>query len=47
MTNVFDEVYYGNLGTRTSATPGQPGYSRPFANIGAPRTYLATLRVAF
>ncbi|MBW8302916.1 MAG: TonB-dependent receptor [Brevundimonas sp.] len=47
VTNVFDEEYYGNLGTRTSATPGQPGYSRSFANIGAPRTWMATLRVAY
>jgi iron complex outermembrane receptor protein len=47
VTNVFDEQYYGNLGTRTSATPGQPGYGRPFANIGAPRTWMATLRMAY
>lgn len=45
--NVTDEDYYGSLGTTTSATPGQPGYSRPFAQIGAPRTAMATLRVAF
>lgn len=47
VTNVFDEEYYGGLGTRTSATPGQPGYSRPFAQIGAPRTWMATLRMAY
>ena len=45
--NVFDEQYYANLGTRASATPGTPGYSQPFASVGAPRTISATLRVAF
>ncbi|RZJ30897.1 MAG: TonB-dependent receptor [Brevundimonas sp.] len=45
--NVFDENYYANLGTRASATPGQLGYSQPFASVGAPRTISATLRVAF
>ena len=45
--NVFDERYYANLGTRASATPGTPGYSQPFASVGAPRTISATLRVAF
>lgn len=47
MTNVFDENYYAGLGTRASATPGQLGYSRPFATTGAPRTWMATLRVGF
>lgn len=47
VTNVFDEQYYGGLGTRASGTPGQLGYSRSFANIGAPRTWMTTLRVAF
>ena len=47
LTNVFDEQYYGGLGTRASATPGQLGYSRPFAQVGAPRTFVATLRMAF
>ncbi|WP_395945738.1 TonB-dependent receptor [Brevundimonas sp.] len=46
--NVFDEDYYVNLGTRTTTTPGQPGYSSPaFAGVGAPRTVMATLRYAF
>ncbi|NBW07314.1 MAG: TonB-dependent receptor [Caulobacteraceae bacterium] len=45
--NVTDEDYYGSLGTVTSATPGQPGYGRPFAQVGAPRTMMASLRVAF
>jgi iron complex outermembrane receptor protein len=45
--NVFDEQYYANLGTRASATPGQLGYSQPFASVGSPRTISATLRVAF
>lgn len=45
--NVFDEKYYANLGTRASATPGQLGYSQPFASVGSPRTISATLRVAF
>lgn len=47
VTNLFDEQYYSNLGTRSSATPGQLGYSRPFAGVGAPRTAMATLRYAF
>ncbi|RZJ43224.1 MAG: TonB-dependent receptor, partial [Brevundimonas sp.] len=45
--NVFDENYYGSLGTTTSSTIGQPGFSRPFANIGAPRTVMASLRYSF
>ena len=45
--NIFDEQYYANLGTRASATPGAPGFSQPFASVGAPRTISATLRVAF
>ena len=45
--NITDEDYYGSLGTTTSATPGAPGFSRPFAQVGAPRTAMATLRVAF
>ena len=47
VTNVFDEKYYGGLGTRASATPGQLGYGRPFGQIGAPRTVVGTLRMAF
>lgn len=50
LTNAFDEEYYGGLGTRTTITPTQPGYSAtgaPFAQVGAPRTFVATLRVAF
>ena len=45
--NIFDEQYYANLGTRASGTPGSPGFSQPFASVGAPRTISATLRVAF
>lgn len=45
--NIFDEQYYANLGTRASSTPGTPGFSQPFASVGAPRTISATLRVAF
>jgi iron complex outermembrane receptor protein len=45
--NLFDEQYYSTLGTRASATPGQLGYSRPFAGVGAPRTVMASLRYAF
>lgn len=45
--NLTDEDYYGSLGTQTSATPGAPGYSRPFAQVGAPRTISVTLRTAF
>jgi iron complex outermembrane recepter protein len=47
ITNLFDEQYYSTLGTRSSATPGQLGYGRPFAGVGAPRTAMATLRYAF
>jgi iron complex outermembrane receptor protein len=50
VTNVFDEQYYGGLGTRTTATPGAVGYnpnSLPFGQVGAPRTWMATLRMAY
>ena len=47
VTNLFNERYYSTLGTRASATPGQLGYSRPFAGVGAPRTAMATLRYSF
>lgn len=47
VTNLLDEQYYSNLGTRGSATPGALGYSRPFAGIGAPRTVMASLRYSF
>ncbi|MDR6624745.1 TonB-dependent receptor domain-containing protein [Caulobacter segnis] len=47
VTNLFDKRYYGNLGTQTTATPGLPGYSRPFASVGAPRTFMLTLRAGF
>ncbi len=47
LTNVFDEQYYGGLGTRASATPGSLGYGVPFGQIGAPRTWMATLRMAY
>lgn len=47
VTNLFDERYYANLGTRASATPGSLGYSVPFASVGAPRTMMATLRFGF
>jgi len=47
VTNLFDEQYYSNLGTRGSATPGTLGYSRPFAGIGSPRTIMASIRYSF
>lgn len=47
LTNIFDEKYYAGLGTRASATPGTLGYGVPFAQVGAPRTFVATLRMAF
>lgn len=47
ISNLLDEQYYSNLGTRASATPGQLGFGRPFAGVGAPRTAMATLRYAF
>ncbi len=47
VTNLTDEQYYANLGTGASSTPGQLGYGRRFASVGAPRTVMATLRYAF
>jgi iron complex outermembrane receptor protein len=47
VTNLFDEKYFSTLGTRASATPGELGYSRPFAGIGSPRTIMASVRYAF
>lgn len=47
LTNAFDEKYYGGLGTRASATPGDLGYGVPFGQVGAPRTWMATLRMAY
>lgn len=47
VTNLFDEKYYSTLGTGASSTPGQLGYGRRFAGVGAPRTAMATLRYAF
>ncbi|WOB79298.1 MULTISPECIES: TonB-dependent receptor [Brevundimonas] len=45
--NLFDERYYGSLGSTTSSVVGGAGYSRPFANIAAPRTVMASVRYAF
>ncbi|MGO4409358.1 MULTISPECIES: TonB-dependent receptor [unclassified Brevundimonas] len=45
--NLFDEQYYSTLGTRASGTPGQLGYSRSFAGVGAPRTVMASIRYSF
>lgn len=45
--NLSDERYYGNLGTRVTAEPGQPGYGQPYGSIGAPRTFQLTLRTRF
>jgi iron complex outermembrane receptor protein len=45
--NLFDKDYFGSLSTTTSATVGGPGFSRPFANVGAPRTVTASLKVGF
>ncbi len=48
VTNIFDKFYYGNLsGTQTSATPGDPGYARTYAYVGAPRAAVLSLRTAF
>ncbi len=47
VTNLLDEQYYSTIGSRASATPGQLGYSRPFAGVGAPRTVMASLRYSF
>lgn len=47
VTNLFDEQYYSTIGSRASATPGQLGYGRPFAGVGAPRTVMASLRYSF
>jgi iron complex outermembrane recepter protein len=45
--NLFDERYFGSLGSTTSSTVGTAGFSRPFANIAAPRTLMASLRYSF
>ena len=45
--NLFDKNYYGSLSSTTSATPGSPGFGRPFAQVGAPRTFTVTLRAGF
>jgi len=45
--NLFDKDYFGSIGSSTSATFGAPGFSRPFASVGAPRTFTASLRVGF
>ncbi len=47
VNNLFDEKYYGSIGSTNSATSGAVGFSRPFANVGAPRTATLTLRGAF
>jgi iron complex outermembrane recepter protein len=47
VTNLFDEDYYANLGTGASSTPGQLGFGRRFASVGAPRTISATIRYSF
>lgn len=47
ISNLFDEQYYSTLGTGASSTPGQLGYGRRFAGVGAPRTMMASLRYAF
>ncbi len=47
--NLFDEEYYGSLGTGTNALPvtGVAGVSSLFASQGAPQTVQATIRYAF
>ncbi|OGN50217.1 MAG: TonB-dependent receptor [Caulobacterales bacterium RIFOXYB1_FULL_67_16] len=48
--NLFNEDYYGSLGTVVTVTPTEPGYSassRPYASQGAPRTIQASVRYAF
>ncbi len=47
VTNLLDEEYYSTLGTGASSTPGQLGYGRRFAGVGAPRTMMASLRFSF
>ncbi|MFN3817186.1 TonB-dependent receptor [Brevundimonas sp.] len=47
--NLFDENYFGSLGTTITADPAYTGrgFSNPFVNIGSPRTGMVSLRVAF
>ncbi len=45
--NMFDENYYGSLGSTNTATQGAVGFGRPFANIGAPRTVTVSLRADY
>lgn len=47
VTNLFDIDYLGSLGTQTAATAGVAGSGTPFANVGSPRTFTASLRVGF
>jgi iron complex outermembrane receptor protein len=47
VSNVFDKNYYGSIGSTNSATVGALGFSRPFANVGAPRSYTVSLRAAY
>ncbi len=47
-TNIFNAHYNGSLkGTTTSATPGAPGYGRPYAAVAPFRAVQATLRMRF
>jgi iron complex outermembrane recepter protein len=47
LTNLFDKDYYGSIGSQTSATVGAVGFNRPFASVGAPRTFTVSLRQDF
>jgi iron complex outermembrane receptor protein len=46
--NLFDDKHYGALqGTTTTAVTGAPGYSLPYAAVGARRAAVVTLKAAF
>jgi len=46
VVNLFDQFYFGNIGTQIAAPPN-PGGAQPNFSVGAPRTVFGTLRVSF
>lgn len=45
--NLFDEDYYGSIGSVSSVTTGYASVGTAFASPGAPRTFTVTLRAGF
>lgn len=46
VVNLFDQFYFGNIGTQIAAPPNVGG-AQPNFLVGAPRTVFGTLRVSF